>query len=175
MICYQVALKHTVMSRVSSSGSKVVLPEHISYILMKGIGYQLNAGPDMQSLNQEVIAEGKKKVDVLQATKDFKKGIYGLQWEHTRGAMEVPTPSFPHIPPPTPPSTVNRQSTTIRLKAESASARCDLQLQMQREPCSSLGCIAGQSLPATCYGRLQKVTFSNNHSFVPTQCNPTLP
>ena len=43
----------------------------------------------MQNLNQEVIAEGKKKVDVLQATKDFKKGIYGLQWEHTRGAMEV--------------------------------------------------------------------------------------
>ena len=33
--------------------------------------------------------EGKKKVDVLRATKDFKKGIYGLQWEHTRGNMEV--------------------------------------------------------------------------------------
>ena len=33
--------------------------------------------------------EGKKKVDVLRATKDFKKGIYGLQWEHNRGDMEV--------------------------------------------------------------------------------------
>lgn len=44
---------------------------------------------EMQDLNQGVIAEGKKKVEVLQATKDFKKGIYGLQWEHTQGAMEV--------------------------------------------------------------------------------------
>ena len=43
----------------------------------------------VQDLNQGVIAEGKKKMDVLQATKDFKKGIYGLQWEHTRGVMEV--------------------------------------------------------------------------------------
>ncbi len=42
-----------------------------------------------QGLNQGVTVEGKKKVDVLRATKDFKKGIYGLQWEHTRGNMEV--------------------------------------------------------------------------------------
>lgn len=42
-----------------------------------------------QGLNQMVTVEGKKKVDVLTATKDFKKGIYGLQWEHTRGNMEV--------------------------------------------------------------------------------------
>ena len=59
----------------------------------------------VQNLNQEVIAEGKKKVDVLQATKDFKKGIYGLQWEHTRGAMEVPT-NTPPPPPPLPPNPV---------------------------------------------------------------------
>ncbi|KAA6420486.1 MAG: hypothetical protein FRX49_09647 [Trebouxia sp. A1-2] len=43
----------------------------------------------VQGLNQGVTVEGKKKVDVLRATKDFKKGIYGLQWEHTRGNMEV--------------------------------------------------------------------------------------
>ena len=54
-------------------------------MLDKGKGQVL----EMQDLNQGVIAEGKKKVEVLQATKDFKKGIYGLQWEHTRGAMEV--------------------------------------------------------------------------------------
>ena len=42
-----------------------------------------------QGLNQGVVTEGKKKVDVLQATKDFKKGIYGLQWEHTHGGMQV--------------------------------------------------------------------------------------
>ncbi len=43
----------------------------------------------VQGLNQGVTVEGKKKVDVLRATKDFKKGIYGLQWEHTRGNMDV--------------------------------------------------------------------------------------
>lgn len=58
-----------------------------------------NAGVNVQNLNQEVITEGKKKVDVLQATKDFKKGIYGLQWEHTRGAMEVINNMVPPPPP----------------------------------------------------------------------------
>lgn len=56
----------------------------------------------MQDLNQGVIAEGRKKVDVLQATKDFKKGIYGLQWEHTWGVMEVFQPTHTTPPPPCP-------------------------------------------------------------------------
>lgn len=42
-----------------------------------------------QSLNGSVMAEGARKVDVLKATKDFKKGIYGLQWEHTYANKEV--------------------------------------------------------------------------------------
>lgn len=46
----------------------------------------------MQDLNQGVLAEGKRKVEVLRATKDFKKGIYGLQWEHTRSSMQVLPP-----------------------------------------------------------------------------------
>ncbi len=52
----------------------------------------------MQGLNQGVVAEGKRKVDVLQATKDFKKGIYGLQWEHARGGMEVRCPTASLMP-----------------------------------------------------------------------------
>lgn len=43
----------------------------------------------MQTLNASVVAEGGKKVDVLKATKDFKKGIYSLQWEHTYTTKEV--------------------------------------------------------------------------------------
>lgn len=62
------------------------------------LSQDVKAAVDVQSLNQEVTAEGKKKVDVLQATKDFKKGIYGLQWEHTWGAMEV----LNNIPSPPP-------------------------------------------------------------------------
>lgn len=43
----------------------------------------------VQTLNRSVVAEGAKKVDVLKATKDFKKGIYSLQWEHTSASKEV--------------------------------------------------------------------------------------
>ena len=59
----------------------------------------------VQGLNQGVIAEGKKKVDVLRATKEFKKGIYGLQWEHSHGDMQVqpcPLPLFPCTLAPAP-------------------------------------------------------------------------
>ena len=61
----------------------------IMFTELSVLSEHVNAVVDVQNLNQEVTAEGKKKVDVLQATKDFKKGIYGLQWEHTQGAMEV--------------------------------------------------------------------------------------
>ena len=48
--------------------------------------------PCVQALNRSVVAEGAKKVDVLKATKDFKKGIYSLQWEHTYASKEVSIP-----------------------------------------------------------------------------------
>ncbi|KAK9814504.1 hypothetical protein WJX72_006907 [[Myrmecia] bisecta] len=35
----------------------------------------------VEQLNALCVAEGSRKVDILKATKDFKKGIYGLQWE----------------------------------------------------------------------------------------------
>ena len=39
--------------------------------------------------NAAILAEGGRKLEVLRAIKDFKKGIYGLQWEHKRSKLEV--------------------------------------------------------------------------------------
>jgi hypothetical protein len=38
----------------------------------------------VEGLNQAVHTRGAKKVEVMTAIKDFKKGIYQLEWEHKR-------------------------------------------------------------------------------------------
>ena len=43
----------------------------------------------VEQQNAAVLAEGGRKLEVLRAIKDFKKGIYGLQWEHKRSKLEV--------------------------------------------------------------------------------------
>ena len=43
----------------------------------------------VEQQNAAILAEGGRKLEVLRAIKDFKKGIYGLQWEHKRSKLEV--------------------------------------------------------------------------------------
>ena len=43
----------------------------------------------VEQQNGAILAEGGRKLEVLKAIKDFKKGIYGLQWEHKRSKLEV--------------------------------------------------------------------------------------
>ncbi|GAX77753.1 hypothetical protein CEUSTIGMA_g5196.t1 [Chlamydomonas eustigma] len=43
----------------------------------------------VEGLNQEVHMRGDKKVEIMKAIKDFKKGIYQLEWEHKRCDMMV--------------------------------------------------------------------------------------
>ena len=43
----------------------------------------------VEQQNTAILAEGGRKLEVLRAIKDFKKGIYGLQWEHKRSKLEV--------------------------------------------------------------------------------------
>ena len=40
----------------------------------------------VEGLNEAVHTRGAKKVEVMTAIKDFKKGIYQLEWEHKRWA-----------------------------------------------------------------------------------------
>ena len=43
----------------------------------------------VEQQNTAILVEGGRKLEVLRAIKDFKKGIYGLQWEHKRSKLEV--------------------------------------------------------------------------------------
>ena len=38
----------------------------------------------VEGLNEAIQARGTKKVEVMTAIKDFKKGIYQVEWEHKR-------------------------------------------------------------------------------------------
>lgn len=38
----------------------------------------------VEGVNGVIRSKGQKKVDILTAIKDFKKGIYQLEWEHKR-------------------------------------------------------------------------------------------
>lgn len=38
----------------------------------------------VEGLNEAIQTRGTKKVEIITAMKDFKKGIYQLEWEHKR-------------------------------------------------------------------------------------------
>ena len=43
----------------------------------------------VEGVNSVVHGKGTRKVDILTAIKDFKKGIYQLEWEHRRCDMMI--------------------------------------------------------------------------------------
>lgn len=60
------------------------------------VGLQLDLGDAVlvgrtmvEGLNGVVRAKGAQKLDILTAIKDFKRGIYQLEWEHKKCEMQV--------------------------------------------------------------------------------------